>query len=376
MDALGPDRADVLLAALWTLAGLVAVAIYAPAPELAPAVAVTLAQGVALSQRRRFPLASWCVAFACYVPMSYTSVQLNDAMVPQFAAGMFASYSLGANLATDRAWPLVAVLGTGVHVLATFTGNGDGALADLVWGIAALLTAPVLVGRLVRRRGQLNEALRARAAAAVAARERAAADAVAGERERIAADLHDVVAHALSAMVVQAAVARRAAGPEPDRARAAFAAVESTGREALTEVRRLLGVLRRGDEDLALAPQPSLEHVRSLVERVRRAGLAVDLTVDGDRRALPAGVDLTGYRVVQAALEGARAAGGAGAARVALRYEPDAIALEVRDDGPGTARDFGGSHERVSLYGGELRAAPQQGGGHAVLARLPVGAPA
>ena len=375
MQGLGPARADALLAAAWTLAGLVAVVGYAPAPELLPMAAGTVAQGVALSQRRRHPLAAWLVAFGFYAPMALAAPALNDALVPQVIAGIFASYSLGANLTGDRAWPLVVVYGLAVDAFSVIVGPGGGT-SDLIWGVVALLAGPILIGRLVRRRGQLNETLRARAIAADAARELTAAAAVDAERERIAADLHDVVAHALSAMVIQAAVASRSAMEQPDRARAAFAEVERTGREALTEIRRMLGVLRRDDEELALAPQPSLEHIRSLVERARRAGLAVELTVDGARRALPAGVDLTGYRVVQAALEGARATGRAGAARVVLHYEPDAIALEVRDDGTAGERDLGGVHERVSLYGGELRTAPQRDGGHAVLARLPVGAPA
>jgi signal transduction histidine kinase len=372
---LGPAGADALLAAVWTLAGLAAVVAYAPAPELLPMAAVTVAQGLALSQRRRRPLAAWLVAFGFYAPMALTAPALNDALVPQFIAGMFASYSLGANLTDDRAWPLVVVFGLAVDTFSVIAGPGGGT-SDLIWGVVAVLAGPILIGRLVRRRGELNETLRARATAANAARERTAAAAVDAERERIAADLHDVVAHALSAMVIQATVAARSALEQPDRARAAFAEVERTGREALTEIRRMLGVLRRDDEELALAPQPSLEHIRSLVERARRAGLAVELTVDGARRALPAGVDLTGYRVVQAALEGARETGHAGAARVTLHYEPDAIALEVRDDGAAGARDLGGVHERVSLYGGELRAAAQREGGHAVLARLPVGTPA
>ena len=136
------------------------------------------------------------------------------------------------------------------------------------------------------------------------------------ERTRIAGELHDVVAHALSAMTVQAAAARRLTERDPEKAAVAFATVEHTGREALTELRRLLGVLRREDEELALAPQPSLAHIGGLASRVTSAGLPVALSISGEPRPLPAGVDLTAYRVVQEALGGARDRGQAGRAEV------------------------------------------------------------
>jgi signal transduction histidine kinase len=192
------------------------------------------------------------------------------------------------------------------------------------------------------------------------------------ERVRIAGELHDVVAHALSAMVVQAGAARRLTERDRERASDAFRAVEDTGREALTEIRRLLGVLRRDDEELALAPQPSLRHVSSLVGRVRAAGLPVDLTVTGEPPELPAGVDLTAYRVLQGALKAALEQGGAGQAAVKLEFTGDNVLLEVGDDGPGIERALPGVPERVALYGGSLRSAPRRAGGHMVRARLPV----
>jgi signal transduction histidine kinase len=195
------------------------------------------------------------------------------------------------------------------------------------------------------------------------------------ERTRIAGELHDVVAHALSAMVVQASAARRLVPRDPERAQAAFASVEVTGRDALTEIRSLLGVLRREDEDLALAPQPSLAHVSSLVKRTAAAGLPVDLHVEGDARPLPAGIDLTAYRVLQAALGGALEHGGAGRAEVTVRYGAERVEVEVFDDGSGDgdARLLLGARERVALYGGDLESGPSAGG-HSVRARLPVGA--
>ena len=192
---------------------------------------------------------------------------------------------------------------------------------------------PILLGRVIANRSRLNAALRREGRAPAPRPRRQAEQAAAEERARIAGELHDVVAHAMSAMVVQAGGARRLADKNPERARAAFAAVEDTGREALTEIRRLLGVLRHQDDEIALAPQPSLRHLAALVARVRAAGLPVELA---DRRRgapLPPGVDLTAYRLVQEALDGAISQGAAGRAEVVVRYRPDGIDVEVLDDG-------------------------------------------
>ena len=227
---------------------------------------------------------------------------------------------------------------------------------------------------MLRNRAQLNATLREKAERLRRERVQQAEQAAVDERTRIAGELHDVVAHAMSAMVVQAGGARRLAEKDPARARDAFAAVETTGREALTDIRRLLGVLRREDEEIALAPQPSLRHLGALVRRSQAAGLPVTLTVDGDERPLPPGVDLTAYRLVQAALGGALEPGAAGRAEVAVRYRPDGLDVEVLDDGAVDGdRPLAGVRERVSLYGGQLHAGRRRSGGHRVRARLPVG---
>jgi signal transduction histidine kinase len=163
---------------------------------------------------------------------------------------------------------------------------------------------------------------------------------------------------------------------DPERAETAFGIVETTGREALTELRRLLGVLRREDEELALAPQPSLAHITSLVQRARATGLPVALHVDGEPVPLPAGVDLTAYRLIQEALRRAQDSGGAGSASVGLSYLAGEIRIEVTDDGAAEGRRLLGLRERVAVYGGELEAAATDGGGWRVAARLPAGASA
>jgi signal transduction histidine kinase len=174
-------------------------------------------------------------------------------------------------------------------------------------------------------------------------------------------------------MVVQASGARRLAERDPARAADAFLAVETSGREALTEIRSLLGVLRREDEELALAPQPSLRHVETLVRKACAAGLPVTLEVEGEERDLPIGLDLTAYRVIQEALGGALEQGHAGGARVRLRYAGDHVEVEVVDDGGGESRALLGIRERVALSGGQLRAGARRDGGHVVRARLPLG---
>nr|MBA3365712.1 sensor histidine kinase [Actinomycetota bacterium] len=201
------------------------------------------------------------------------------------------------------------------------------------------------------------------------------------ERARIARELHDVVGHSVSVMTVQASAVRRLLRPEQEREREALEVVERTGREALAEMRRMVGVLRRPEEAPALAPQPSLQHLERLVEQVRDAGLPVELRVEGDAPALPAGVDLTAYRLVQEGLTNALKHADAHSAEVVVRYVNGDVELEVSDDGRGTGEDTGGGQglvgirERVAVYGGELEAGPRPEGGFSLRARLPLKEP-
>jgi signal transduction histidine kinase len=241
---------------------------------------------------------------------------------------------------------------------------------NLVWGWLVIVAAPVLAGRLLRDRARLARALHA--AASDENPDPWAERAVAEERTRIAAELHDVVARALGRMVADADGAAALVHAEPARAALAFAAVEQTGRDALAEIRRLLGVLRREDDELALAPQPTLAHVADLVRRARAAGLPVELRVEGTPAPLAAGADLTAYRVLQEALAGAVREGAAAGATVSVRYGAEAVDLEVLDDGAARPAPMG-IEERVALYGGELRTASSRDGGQALRARLPLG---
>ena len=202
---------------------------------------------------------------------------------------------------------------------------------------------------------------------------------MADERARIARELHDVVGHAVSVMTVQASGVRRLLTPEQVREREALEIVEQTGREALAEMRRLVGVLRRPEEAPALAPQPSLQYLDQLVENAREAGLPVDIRIEGEATELPAGVDLTAYRLVQEGLTNAMKHAKASRAEVVVRYGLDAVELQVSDDGRGFSdgnADSGGHglvgmRERVAVYGGELQAGPRPEGGYMLRARLP-----
>ena len=205
--------------------------------------------------------------------------------------------------------------------------------------------------------------------------------AVLEERTRIARELHDIVAHSMSVMVVQAGAAEQVVADDPEHAREALRQIRQTGTGALAEMRRLLSVLREPDDVGPLAPQPGLAAVEALVEEVRAAGLPITLTVSGEPRELPAGLDLTAFRIVQEALTNVRRhAAAASMVTVRLDFAGDNLRIDVRDDGPGaaTAAGAGGGHgligmrERVQLYGGRLRAAALPGRGFQVTADLPL----
>jgi signal transduction histidine kinase len=200
---------------------------------------------------------------------------------------------------------------------------------------------------------------------------------VAEERARLARELHDVVAHAVSMVVVQAEAGAAAGGP-PDRVEEAFDAIADTGRTALAELRRLLGVLRSPGEAGPREPQPGVAQLEPLVESVRRAGLPVEVRVEGADRPLPPGVDLSAYRIVQEALTNSVKHAGPARASVLLRYGERDLELEVVDDGRGprtgsaAGHGLAGMRERTALLGGELDAGPAPGGGFTVRARLPL----
>jgi signal transduction histidine kinase len=296
------------------------------------------------------------------VLVAFYTVAANE---PRSRATIAAAVTAGAILVSFAAY---AIVDSAVGLTVSMTG------AYLAYGVAWL------VGDNLRVRRAYTRELEERASRLEVEREEKAALAVSEERARIAREMHDVVAHYVSVTVVQAAGARRVLDKDPAAARAALEAVETAGRTALTEMRRMLEVLRT--DDPGLGPQPGMGALDRLVARVRDAGLPVQVTIEGEVVGLPAGMDLAAYRIVQEALTNAVKHAGRATARVTIRYGPDDLEIDVVDDGRGAAApliaaDQGGHgligmKERVALFGGQPEAGPVFPGGYRVLARLPI----
>ena len=287
-------------------------------------------------------------------------------------------FAVDPSFARNHRGAKTAGLAFGIGVTAIVAHNDpNGGIGNFVFSSIAF-TIAWTIGFLVSRKFHEADLARERALKAEQEREVRARLAVSDERARIARELHDVVGHSVSVMTVQASAARRLLRPHQEKEREALLVVEQTGREALAEMRRLVGVLRRPEEAPALAPQPSLEQIERLVESAREAGLPVDLRIEGDPVQLPAGVDLTAYRLVQEGLTNAINHARAQKAEVVVRYADGHVELTVSDDGRGGGDGGGGGHglvgmrERVSVYGGELDAGPRAEGGFRLRARLPV----
>ncbi len=329
-----------------------------------------------LFARRRFPFGAPMAVGAAVVLTTFVDPRVTPYAFVTFLAGCSAVFLVG--LLRDRSLAAVSLaLALGVEALVAYKdpkGNLGNFIATSIV-LAILWTIAFALGRKFREADEAKE----RAARAEREREERARSAVTDERARIARELHDVVGHSVSVMTVQASAVRRLLRPEQQRERESLLIVEQTGREALAEMRRMVGVLRRPEEAPALAPQPSLEHLDKLVEQVREAGLPVELRVEGDPLPLPAGLDLTAYRLVQEGLTNALKHARAQHAEVLVHYSDGHVELSVSDDGRGAGDRDGGGHglvgmrERMTVYGGELEAGPRPEGGYRLRARLPVG---
>ncbi|WP_053202204.1 sensor histidine kinase [Jiangella muralis] len=358
---------------------------YADADALG--VALVLVITLPLIVRRQHPVivGLWtAVATLPFLAVDYAMP--TAAVVLLIAVYSAASYAgLGASV-------LVLVVQSAVSVGYTLV-NVDRHADQQAMGAGAGLTISALVilgvwgiGRAMRSRRLYTAELEDRARRLERANDVEVRAAITEERSRIARELHDVVAHHVSVMTVQAAGARRALHRDVERTAVALEAIEEIGRSALAEMRRVVGVLRtpdgddRGAHPATLAPQPGLGDLDFLVEQVRDAGLPVDVTVDGEPRAVPVGVDLAAFRVIQEALTNTIKHAGPSAATVHVRYLPSEVHVEVSDDGHGVATALEGRRpghgllgmrERVALYGGTLAAGPRRGGGYEVRAKIP-----
>ena len=329
-----------------------------------------------LLARRRFPFGAPAAFWLLAAAASFVDGRLIPFPAGLYLAGMLAAFLLG-NLrdAILARVGLAVILGSMATIIFNRPGHSPGELVfiPLLFGIAWL------AGFALNARAEQADAAEARAAQAERERETAARIAVAEERARIARELHDIVAHAVSVMVLQVGAVRHKLPDELADESGALRGVEQAGRTALAEMRRLLSAMRRDGDDLELAPQPGLGGVGALVAEIGRAGLPVTLHVEGEAAPLPRAIDLSAYRIVQEGLTNALKHARAHRADVTLRYAPDELQIEVRDDGAGGGASNGpgyglvGVGERVKIYGGTMTAGAAPDGGFVLGARLPLG---
>ena len=337
----------------------------------AAAVAVMIL-GLLLRRRAPFvaPAGTWLVSAG----LSFLDGRLIVGQAAISIAGMIAAILLGNLREAHKARAgLLVVVVCAVTIIYNDPTHSVGSL----FFVPVLFAVGWLVGFALHERAEQAEAAEQRAALAERERENAARLAVAEERARIARELHDVVAHAVSVMVLQVGAVRHRM-PQGTADREALHNVEHAGRTALAEMRRLLGAMRRDDDDLDLTPQPGLDMLPGLLADVRAAGLDVQLVVDGEPRPLPPGVDLSAYRILQEGLTNVLKHADAHLAQVRIRYDITQLELQVSDDGRGPIGSDGLGHglvgigERVKIYGGELTAGPTDGGGFALHVQLPL----
>ena len=350
-----------------------------PPPLARPSAAVLLAVALTaapLAVRRRYPVATCCVIMAAVLASRSWTPPVT------FATAIFAAYS-AVVYSKYRQLALGVVLTGAILITMTFP-NTLPRVSERYTGI--LVVIPVVaagLGMREWRRRASDSAARLRRAEAE--HEAATRRAVEVERSRIASELHDVVTHNVSVMVVQAGAARQVLASSPGDATQALLAVEASGRTAMAELRHLLGLLCPADDDAALRPQPGLGQLDSLIRRVSDAGLPVELHASGPPPGLPPGLDLAAYRTVQEGLTNVIKHAGQAPASVRLEYRGGELVITVTDDGGGTGgpdrggggagtqgRGLLGLRERLAVYGGELSAGPRPGGGWRLRARIPL----
>jgi signal transduction histidine kinase len=335
--------------------------------------AIALTYTAPLAWRRRFPLPV-VVVMAAGVASQVLFVEPAASFFGGYVPILIATYSVAAYRPLREASAGLAAAITGVLIVSLRVGELRSP-AEMVFEVLTL-TAIWLVGRGMYRRGARADALSDH----VRSLQQQARDAVVAERARIARELHDVVAHSVSVMGVQAGAAEQMLAVDPERAREPLRAIQSGAREAIAELRLLLGVLRNDDDVPDLDPQPGLAELEALVAQMGRAGLTARLTIEGRAQPLSAGVELSAYRIVQEALTNTLKHAGDADADVTIRHGPAALELEVVDTGNGNGngdRAFAGHgligmRERVALHGGTITTGRRAEGGYAVRARIPL----
>ncbi|WP_051323697.1 sensor histidine kinase [Candidatus Solirubrobacter pratensis] len=362
-------RADVLLALLLAVPSVVQAVVW-PIAAMPVSVLIALCSTLPIAWRRTHPIVATLIGTAVWF------IPTDGYIVTGYIAAFILYYSLAAHV--EDVEPVAAVTAFGVAV--SITGSWiNGEVAGEYFGAVSAVLLPAVAGRVVRRQRAQTSLLRKLTGELERERERTAELAVAEERARIARELHDVVAHALSVIAIQSDGADAALDAEPERARRPLRVIRRSAEEALGEMRRLVGVLRDQDEGESLQPQPGLAQLPGLVERARAAGMPVTLHVEGQPRHVPAGLDLSAFRIVQEALTNVHKHAHGSPATVRVVWERRELSLQVRDGGSAEKRPANGDghglvgmRERVRLHGGELHAGRLPGGGFEVRAVLPL----
>jgi signal transduction histidine kinase len=369
--AVGPRGADAALAVALALFAQLEVWVADAYRGARPGnAAFLLVMALALAWRRRAPLLVLAIVMAGLTAQSATLGGSETGSLLLIAG--LAVYSAAAHGARPIVGAAIALVGAVGHGLwdPEIDSVVEGLYSPLVFGLVFLF------GLAMRVRQSRTAAVEARARA-LEEEHRRAREGAAEERRRIAHELHDIVAHSLGVMVLQAGAAEQVLDTSPGQAREALRLIRETGQEAVEEMARLLGLIR-DERQPALEPQPSLANVDALVGRARAAGLEVELTIEGDRRPLPAALELSAFRIVQEGLTNVLKHARARSARVVVCYRDRVLELEVADEGGGASDGGGGGHglaglrERVSVFGGRLEAGRRPDGGWTLRAVLPV----
>jgi signal transduction histidine kinase len=371
-----------LLIAFLAIAGMLELVVGRDSPGSPPttlwiAVPTVAVLVLPLFARRRFPFAAPAVYWLLAAAISFVDGLLLAFIGSLGVVGLASAFLLGNLRNPLKAGAGLIIVLAGI-VIVVYNVPGPQTVGDFVF-IPLRFVVAWVAGYALGERAEQAEAAEERAAQAEREREAAARVAVAEERARIARELHDIVAHAVSVMVLQVGAVRHKLPDALAEDREALRGVERAGRSALAQMRRLLGAMRREGDEAELVPQPGLDGLDSLLDEIGRAGLPVELHVDGKPFPLPRGIDLSAYRIVQEGLTNALKHAKASDADVTVRYRPDELEIEVRDNGHGGATGDGLGHgligvrERVKIYGGRMSAGTAIDGGFVLSTRLPLG---
>ena len=366
-----------------TVLGVIAAVSEVSQPDPYVGVPAALVLSATVAVRRLAPVAAIVIAGAAAIALSATR---SGPLAIGPIIFVLDYYMLGRRVAGRRSrWIDVLLLALPMIGVATDpnTSSPGGTLVlDVLFVWAFFFALPYGAGRAVRSRTALNAALRVNTERLEQQQRERAHQAVVDERTRIARELHDVVAHSVSVMVIQTQAARAVARRDPAAAAGALHSVETCGRDALVDMRRMVGALHRSDIDLLSSSTPGLSQLGTLADRARASGLPVQVTVEGEARSLPPALDLVSFRIVQEALTNAIKHAGPARALVRVTFTAESLQLEIVDSGrgpvrrraPGEAVGHGlvGMRERLALYGGELRTGHRSGGGYQVLASIPL----